>query len=488
MALRRRGRDPSERLNLGFDAWIPVIFADGTQRNASLADIFRDGGQIGDLGARPHERIALMRLLVCVAQAALDGPEDEDGWEEAGERLPEAAANYLKKWRSKFELFGDGPRFLQCRADGMSEFESSKLLFHRASGNNSTLFDHEGGSTRQLTPPQIALALLCFQNMSASIGAGYTGKAPCLDRHFLQTWLVGQNLLASILANGVDRDTAGRAVPAGFGRPVWESDIVWGDPGFLRNTTLSFLGRLAPVTRQIWLNENGLTFELARPGISHPMFEEYREAAATIRRISKKDKEERFLLRADLNKQPWRDLQHVVEARQDAKPNRPLPLQRSEPAPFERLWLGALITDGKGKYEDAVEAAYAVPRAVLEEDRQPIYAQGVRFADSWRDRLARAVAAYAANLKTDPDYARAERHFWNALDQKLPQLFALVEDVSLLEGKVFSEAKVAWTQSVRAAAHDAYRHACPQETSRQIEAFAAGLRQFRPPRPNKESK
>jgi CRISPR system Cascade subunit CasA len=474
-------------MNLGFEPWIPVTMTDGTQRSVSLAEVFREGHRIADLATRPHERIALMRLLVCVAQAALDGPEDEDDWPEAGARLPDAAAVYLEHWRDRFELFGEGPRFLQVRAEEMSEFEASKLLFERASGNNPTLFDHEGGSMRGLAPAELALALLCFQNMSASIGAGYTGKSPCLDRHFLQTWLIGGNLLETILANGVDRATVEQVFPAGFGRPVWESNLVFGDKQFERNTTLSFLGRLAPVTRQVWLNENGLSFELAKPGISHPTFEEYREAAATILTKAKKSGEERVLLGADLRKQPWRDLQHVVEARQNGKTNRPVPLQRSEVAPFRRLWLGALITDGKGKYEDAVEAVYDVPRELLKEDRQPVYAQGIEFADAWCTRLAKAVAAYAGQLQAKPDYARAERHFWNTLDQRVTELFDLVRDVARLNGKTFWQADVPWTRSVRRAAQDAYRFACPQATPRQIQAFAVGLGQLRPPKPPKET-
>ncbi len=61
-------------MNLGFDLWIPVTYRDGTNRLISLADVFREGDRIADLAVRPHERIALMRLLVCVAQASLGRP------------------------------------------------------------------------------------------------------------------------------------------------------------------------------------------------------------------------------------------------------------------------------------------------------------------------------------------------------------------------------------------------------------------------------
>ena len=97
-------------MNLGFNPWIPVMYWDGTHREVSLSEAFAQGREIADLAARPHERIALMRLLVCVAQAALDGPEDEYGWADAAKDAPSRVAVYLEKWRPRFELFGEGPR------------------------------------------------------------------------------------------------------------------------------------------------------------------------------------------------------------------------------------------------------------------------------------------------------------------------------------------------------------------------------------------
>lgn len=470
-------------MNLGFDPWIPVTYRDGTHRDISLAEAFSDGREIADLAVRPHERIALMRLLVCVAQAALDGPDDEYGWDDAEATVQPKVADYLKQWRERFELFGDGPRFLQAKVKGMSEFEASKLLFHRACGNNATLFDHEGGSERTLTSAEQAMALLCFQNMSAPIGAGYTGKPPCLDRHFLQTWLVGDNLLSSILANGVDRETASANCPAGFGRPIWEDDIDFGDDGFLRNVTLSFLGRLAPVTRCVWLNENGATFQMAKPGIKHPMFEEYREGAATV--LVNEKKGERYLLGATPDKQPWRDLQNVFRGVTEQGAGRPLPLQRSEPAAFRKLWLGALITDGKAKYEDTVEAIYDAPRELLTEDHRAGYEHGVKHAGQCAFALKNAVAEYAAQLKADPDKARAERHFWNVLDQRVNLLF---EAVRALGSPGFPEAYTAWTSECERAARLAYTHTCAAETPRQIQAYAAGLKRLRFSKKNSQPK
>jgi len=69
-------------MNLATDAWIPIVWRDGNPGTVSLREAFVRGGEIRDLVVRAHERIALMRLLICVAQAALDGPADD----EIGER------------------------------------------------------------------------------------------------------------------------------------------------------------------------------------------------------------------------------------------------------------------------------------------------------------------------------------------------------------------------------------------------------------------
>src|SRR3990172_3836575 len=68
-------------MNLTTEPWIPIVWANGQPGTVSLCEGFAPGGEIRDLAVRPHERIAVMRLLICVAQAALDGPTDHDDWE-----------------------------------------------------------------------------------------------------------------------------------------------------------------------------------------------------------------------------------------------------------------------------------------------------------------------------------------------------------------------------------------------------------------------
>src|SRR5262249_38945381 len=139
----------------------------------SLQNVFVQAHEIRDLAARPHERIALLRLLICVAQTALDGPADENGWLTCRDELPLRVSDYLTKWHKRFELFGDGPRFLQV--DKLSAGQAGdddkgtavdKLDVALASGNNSTLFDNHGGSDRTFEPGQLAVMLVTFQSFA----------------------------------------------------------------------------------------------------------------------------------------------------------------------------------------------------------------------------------------------------------------------------------------------------------------------------------
>ncbi len=64
--------------NLCSDCWIPVTMLDGRAALHSLESLFGQAEHIRDLALSPTERIAVMRLLICIAQRALNGPADEE--------------------------------------------------------------------------------------------------------------------------------------------------------------------------------------------------------------------------------------------------------------------------------------------------------------------------------------------------------------------------------------------------------------------------
>ena len=159
-------------MNAANDPWIPVTDSIGQPGVVSLRQVFTEGASLQDLAVRPHERVALMRLLICVAQAALDGPADSDAWEDLEEDqtpLVAAASRYLDRWQDRFNLFDPERPFLQfpgltkppkapkpsktvkiSNKPPLEEAEeeanaASKLDFALATGSNPTLFDEASG-------------------------------------------------------------------------------------------------------------------------------------------------------------------------------------------------------------------------------------------------------------------------------------------------------------------------------------------------------
>lgn len=121
--------------NLTTHPWIPVRWLDGHHSLVGLDELFRSASEIADLDAVPHERISLIRLLVCITQAALGAPADYSCWDEFGSNLETAVPGYLGRPEifSHFNLFGDGTRFLQCKATaGDKSYPACQVSFTMA--------------------------------------------------------------------------------------------------------------------------------------------------------------------------------------------------------------------------------------------------------------------------------------------------------------------------------------------------------------------
>ena len=495
-------------MNLTTKPWIPIVWKDGRPDLVSLNDAFARGEDIADLAVRPHERIALMRLLICIAQAALNGPEDEDDWKKCRVRMTPSALAYLDKWKSAFELFGDGPRFLQLpelkpQSAGKKKGEEdegnsvSKLDLALATGNNATLFDNAGGSDRVLAPSRLALVLLTFQCFSlsgrigvarwrnmATPGNGSSTHAPCIAGNMLHTFIRGESVVASVNLNLLSKEQVQRfAGNDRWGTPIWECfPKAFNDSASIKNATTTYVGRLVPVSRAIRLGDDGRTAILANAW-TYPPFPEWREPSATVIVRKKGGNEERVLLRASIEKAVWRELHALTVKVIDARSNGgPLCLSNHDNRAAD-LWTGGFVANSNAKPLDVVESVFHVPAAMFSRTAQDIYESGVKCAQRHADALQRAVAVFHKNIgdaldrKETRDRAMAIKgqalfHFWTAAEGGLPRLMALAEEATVpaLWGQTD------WGILVRDAASDAFAYACPHETSRQIQAYALGLK------------
>jgi CRISPR system Cascade subunit CasA len=507
-------------MNLTTDAWIPIVWADGRPGTVSLCEVFERGHEIRDLAVRPHERIALMRLLICVAQAALDGPTDFDDWKACPPRIAPTALDYLRRWQPAFELFGNGQRFLQVanlqrpttKSNGDDDDggnSTSKLDLALATGNNTTLFDNAGGSERTFTPAQLALMLTTFQcfapcgtigvalwNGSPTLGwngypkakPGQSAHAPCLSGNMLHSYLRARTLLDSLHSNMITKEQVERMYGHdAWGKPEWETvPSNPTDKGAVHNATMSYLGRSVPLSRAVQLAEDRRSMTLAN-GLEYPPYPEWREASATIVTRSVKKQPTRVALPASVDKNTWRELHALTVISVDKNTNGgPVALRNLTNEEDFDLWVGGLVAAGNGKLVDSTESVFHIPAAMLKQTNQMVYEEGVRLAKTTEFRVMRAVSVYHKELGDNLDRpetksrrqqirSSAAAQFWTDIESAVPRLLEVAATPESL-GLNREWHKTVWGQSVWRAARAAYERACPHETPRQIRAYALGLK------------
>jgi CRISPR system Cascade subunit CasA len=509
-------------MNLATEPWIPVVWENGEPGSASLLEAFRRGHEIRDLAVRPHERIALMRLLICIAQAALDGPADDDDWSSCLPRIVPAAVEYLGHWRHAFELFGDGQRFLQLpnlsarkSRDGAGDDEevnsASKLDLALATGNNATLFDNAGGSERAFTAAALALNLLTFQCFSPggrigvllwggeeTPGRGSSDHAPCIAANMVHALLRGNDLLSSLHKNLLTKHQAEQLYgPRSWGNPAWEQ-MPQGpaDAQPIQNASRTYLGRLVPLMRAVWLGDDGRSMILGN-GIQLGAYHKtgWREPTATVVVRARKGTEERVPLSASVDKGLWRELHALTVKTIGDRPGGPAALQHVSTEAFD-LWVGGLVA-GKAKLVDTVESVFHVPAQMLHDTGQRVYEEGVKYSERAQLRLRRAISSYRVVMESSEQdlaaigrtlatlkrsererlrqiAAQAERQFWTDIEMALPYLLGIAENPEKL-GSPPDWQKTPWGKAVLSAMRASFERACPHETPRQMRAFILGL-------------
>ncbi|MGA2620668.1 MAG: type I-E CRISPR-associated protein Cse1/CasA [Thermoguttaceae bacterium] len=505
-------------MNVAFDAWIPVVTTAGKRQLASLCTVLAEGAQFADLAVRPHERVALMRLLLCVAHAALDGPQDYDEWCEVPARLPEATRKYLGEWRAAFKLFDPEKPWLQVAGlskvageqkapdDTSGWTPTSKLTFSFATGNKTTLFDHRGmAETRPVAFPDLILSVLtyqCFSTGGLISQAYWDGKqttksskdAPCVTASMVHALLRGRDLFESIHLNlPTHEDIRFSYGQRGIGRPIWEQPPrSLSDKPNIENATETYAGRLVPMSRFIRLHSDGALMLLG-DGLVYPTFTDgfppEPTATVVVRRIAKK--EERAVLSYRPSRALWRELGAVIVKRRAGGTGGPLSLRAIQDGRGCDLVVGALARD-QADIVDTAESVFRVPPRLSSPEGVSAYESEVNSADEIASRLGWSVEGYRSAIDggwegrlkgAGPSkgelkaklHGVATTNYWTTVEKNLPLLMAHVEAIGTDKSL---RTRDAWRKKLFAAACDAYRTACGQETPRQIRAFAEGWKRL----------
>jgi CRISPR system Cascade subunit CasA len=525
-------------MNVACDPWIPVVTISGKPKLASLENVLTEGENFADLAVRPHERVSLMRLFLCVAHAALNGPKNYGEWCDVPKRLPEAVMTYLTEWKDSFELFHNEKPWLQVaklnllpsdKGDDDDEKGWStlnKLCFTRASGNNSTLFDHEsnGGESTEYTTEEIALNLLTFQNFfvaggkaSSRLWAKIEMKnppnpkgGPCSGKSILFAFLRDKDLCKSIHLNlntyedlkylyGDSQDW--------LGKPLWEMPIKSPtDHEAIMNATQTHIGRLVPQTRILRVNEDRKRVLLG-PGFLYPKFQDEKNTFSPdlFATIVMNREGERELLSARPHRAVWRELHSLTVRRKNTSDSSrgPLCLLNSPDASSCDIIVSAMITNPRQAAEvvDLIESVFHISARLNTDDGTATYEAEVKTAESMSSRLGWAVEVYRGEVdhgwegrlkSAGPSkgelkaklHALATTHYWTTVEKNLPLLMTHIEAIGT---DAAIPTRDVWRKVIFATACGAYRIACGQETPRQIRAFARGWQKLTGKRKESES-
>ncbi|MGL6195676.1 MAG: type I-E CRISPR-associated protein Cse1/CasA [Thermoguttaceae bacterium] len=507
--------------NLLDEAWIPVVDLTGWQKKVGLLELFRQAERLADLAVGSPQRIALMRLLVCIAQAALNGPATHEDWTNCKEDIADSVENYLEKRRDKFFLFGEKP-FLQVPAHELKATNNSKtdsLDFGLASGTNHTLFDQDSREKgREHGPDWVALQILMFQNFSPggrigttlwnrkeTLGKGSSTDSPSIEASMLHSILIGVNMLATIhwnmvpFSSWVEDGKHSRQI----GCPIWDhfpADV--SDQKAWENATTTLLGRLVPLSRCMLVADDLICLTLAN-ACSYPKLPQYRDPAGSVVVINPETKnEEQKYIRADPSRHPWRSICGIL-----AQTNKGLGsayalnnlrnLKSADAKDFKyTLWVGGVLSD-KAKILDSCEWLFSLSTCLFSENGITAYQNGLNIAQQAETQIVFAVREYCSRMKFDskkvvPDkVAKAKNCFWAFLDQRHHELIEvasvaarsneiplqnIADDEQRAVNVEQEKSMRAWRDTIYKAKCGAYEVVCPHETPRQIQAYTAGKR------------
>jgi CRISPR system Cascade subunit CasA len=517
-------------MNVAFDSWVPIVTTSGKPGLASLYAVLAEGEKFADLAVRPHERVSLMRLFICVAHAALDGPKKYGEWCEVPKRLSGAVQKYLSNWRNSFELFHKEKPWLQVKdlkgveksADDPGKTSPVALLDSElATGNNSTLFDHQGSAEiRMVEPARLALNLLTFQNFSPGGGspvAQWKDKktsqvgnpdAPCLSQSMAHCLLRGRNLTETIHLNlptyeriglvyreySYDKKEKGDMfTEVKMGEPVWECfPNSPNDSTAITNATRTYLGRLVPVARWVRLIENtdqmyccnGFKYDTYKDGFPA-------EPTAAVRLIKKKDRKgavttERRVVGVSQSRATWRELSALLTKRAADGIGGPLAMEN---APYDTAYdfhVCAMIRD-QASMDIGIESVFHLTPPF--QSNLAVYSAEVERAEKTSRQLRGAIETYRRTIDSDwtPRINRTQAKeqgklknrlaqtaflfYWTGVEKNLSLLMAHIDAIGT---EAAMPTREDWRKMLFLNACEAYRTANGQDTPRHMRAFSKG--------------
>ncbi len=215
--------------NLVDQKWIPCLFMNGSSRECSLLELFSGSHMIRTLNSDlPVEKIALYRFFLAILHRNF-GPNSTSEWQQSweyGKFDEKVLSAYFSKWYSHFDLFDDTHPFYQTpnidtETRPLLGYSFYLALYHLASGNNATLFDHHTQeSDFAINYSQAARLLVTAQ----SFAFGFRTLKDGPSARGINFILLGDSLFHTFLLNMVRYDQSTPFQILNKDLPAWEQE------------------------------------------------------------------------------------------------------------------------------------------------------------------------------------------------------------------------------------------------------------------------
>lgn len=476
------------RFNLIDEAWLPVADVG----RVSLRDIFTHP-EYRALGGNPVQKIAILKLLQAIAQAAAT-PEDEAQWQQLGwQKMADQVCDYLDQWHDRFYLYGSQP-FLQMLAIAKAALKPfSVALPDVATGNTTVLTQSQ--SEKILDDADKALLLLVQMGFALAgkktdnkmvLSEGYKGKTkengkgvsskpgPAVAHMgLLHNFCFGTSLLKTVWLNLFTQvEIAGLTIyPNGLGTAPWQQMPQGEDCAIAKQMKGSLMGRLIPLCRFCLLTDEGLHYS---DGINHASYKEGMFDPSIAIDFSGKEAKVRW---ANPERRPWRELTGLLsfigqqKSRFDCIQLQLAISKAMCQTEAIAIWSGGLrVSSNAGEqyvsgFDDMVESLCWLEPGILGE----IWFERFKSEMSGLDKLAKmlygGVMSYCKALLIEgSNYAaRATHLFWQLCER---QAQALLDDCD--KPDICHQLR----RQFASYSEQVFDQICPHQTARQLDAWA----------------
>jgi CRISPR system Cascade subunit CasA len=292
---------------------------------------------------------------------------------------------------------------------------------------------------------------------------------------FLHSYLLGPSLSATLWANLITREQLAKLpmFSSGLGSIPWETPPAGEACPVAKEMQTSLMGRLVPFSRFVLLEQNGLRYT---EGIFHPNYKDGRVDPTVAVDYTGKDPK---VLWVDPEKRPWRMLTSLLSFIQAGTKNSYdcLSLRLTFPRVIKRwkeigLWSGGLrVSSNAGEQyvsgtDDYVESEISLSTAFLD----TAWFEQLKLEMGALEDLSKGVygscLGYQKALKADGDKisGQASNLFWQLAERQFQTLIDACSDMN--KTKVLRKIFAGYAQQ----AYDAF---CPQDSARQLDAWAA---------------